>query len=72
MWNSGAVSKYTTELWTRGLTTPLDEGKREETVTGHKIRPIILCECLTKFAEGVGIEEDWDQIKKYMETNANL
>ena len=54
------------------MVTPLDEGPRETDITGHKIRPITLCECLVKFAEGVGIEEDWDRIKQYMESNANL
>ena len=72
VWNGGMVSPYTTELWTGGLVTPLDEGPKEETITGRKIRPIILCECLVKFAEGVDIETDWDQISKYMEAHANL
>ena len=72
MWNSGQVSEYTTKLWTAGLVTPLDEGRKDGTDTGHKIRPITLCECLVKFEEGVGIVEDWDGVKKYMEKNANL
>ena len=72
MWNSGNVSNYTTDLWTAGTVTPLDEGLREEEITGHKIRPIILCECLVKFSEGIEIEEEWEEIGKYMEGNSNL
>ena len=51
---------------------PLDEGPKEETVTGHKIRPILLCECLVKFAEGVEIDSEWDKVSQYMEKYANL
>ena len=35
--DSGNVSTYTTDLWTAGTVTPLDEGLREEEITGHKI-----------------------------------
>lgn len=66
------MSGYTTNLWTGGAVTPLDEGPREETPTGHKVRPIVLCECLVQFAEDVEIESEWETIRGYTERNANL
>eukprot|EP00973_Karenia_brevis_P065260 9063582-Karenia_brevis.AAC.1 len=57
VWNSGKMGRYSTELWTAGISVPIDCGPRPGTPTGRKIRPITLCESLVKFAEAVGLDE---------------
>ena len=67
MWCSGKVSQYTTELWTAGLSIPIDSGERQETPTGRKLRPIILAEVLPKFAEAVGLDECSEDTRNYFD-----
>ena len=47
------VCEYTTVLWSAGISVPIDQGSRDETATGRKIRPITLLEVLVKFAESL-------------------
>jgi len=67
MWCSGNVVQFTTELWTAGISIPVDCGPREETPTGRKLRPITLSESLPKLAEAVVLDELVEAITKLFE-----
>eukprot|EP00973_Karenia_brevis_P095954 12429956-Karenia_brevis.AAC.1 len=67
MWSSGRVCQYTTGLWTTGLAVPIDCGPRAETQTGRKLRPIVLLECLPKFAEAVTLDAEAETIQRILE-----
>ena len=48
-------------LWSAGVVIPVDQGEKPETLTGRKLRPITLAECLVKFAEAVCLDIENDQ-----------
>ena len=46
---------------------PIDQGARQDTPTGRKLRPITLAEVLVKFSESEGLDEQMTEIKAKME-----
>ena len=45
----------------------IDCGPLPETQTGSKLRPIVLLESLPNFAEAVALDQEVDNVKKFME-----
>ena len=55
------------ELWTAGISTPVDCAEKPGTVTRRKLRPITLTEHLLQLAESVGFDTYADKVTRAFE-----
>ena len=67
LWASGTLCDNTRKLWTGGIVVPVDNGEKLQRPQERKLRPAGLAEHLTKFAEGVIIEENLLELRKHLE-----